>query len=340
MATYTVPMFIDSLGRVKKGITSGDIYSVNNRVTLKRGDTVSLAIKFLDDSTTPVAFKLADGATVQVAMKEKGKYGSSNDYAAFGTTNTTPTTVDGVVSPYIVNLSVVGSVIDALIGVGSQTEQEYVDVMFEVSWSEDGGATFNSTSEPIEARVYNDVIRAGTDTPPLAVSLNIPQVYNGSLSHGASSVSTTPVTSSAVKLDLAEIFGVKHPEVGFFEIKAQAAFRKVYNATASSAVDGGFVYTGIVKVDLSSDKNYLTNSIVPFVSEVLSDDLSNPVNYGTLEVLLVGGGLTTPNATYKQASAISLSFKHTAAATTPEAFADIVWTYQITRVGLISSLND
>jgi hypothetical protein len=336
MANYTIPLFVDSYGKIKKGITSGEFYTETNRVILKRGDTVNLAVKFVNDAATPESYLLSAGATVQVGMKEKGRYGSSVPYASFGSTSVTPASAS---DPYNVSMSVVGSAVDSLIGVGESTEEPYVDVMFEVSWSEDSGATWNSTSDPIEARVYNDVIRNGTDSPTMPAVLNLNQVYQGGIVHNASSVSTTPVTSTATKLDLASIFNLKNPQIVQFEIKAQATFRKAYAAGASSSVSAGFAYVGVVNVDLSSTQNYLTNTPVPFCAELLSDDLGSDVKYGALEVILEGGGLATPNATYKQAAAISLSFKHTAAAVSPETLKDVVWSYQITKIGSVSSSN-
>ena len=336
MANYTIPIFIDPYGKAKKSLSSGELYNETNRVILKRGDTVAFAVKFSDDATTPSTFLLQSGATVQVAMKEKGKYGSSVSYAGFGTTSTTPATAN---DPYSVTVSVVGTTIDALIGFGESSEDPYVDVMFEVSWSEDSGASWNSTSDPIEARVYNDIIRSGTDSPSMPAVLGLAQAYEGGLTHNASSVSTTPITSTVTKLDLASIFNLKAGQVAQFEIRAQGAFRKAYSAGNSSSVAGAFKYVGLVKVDLSSTQNYLTNVPVPFCAEFLADSFDNPITFGALEVILEGGGLATPNATFKQAAAISLSFKHTAAVSTPETFKDVVWSYQIVKIGSITSAN-
>lgn len=326
---YSIPLFIDQTGKIKRSATTGDTYSAINRVILKRGDTVNLAIKFLDNSSTPVPYLLTAGSIVQVAIKEKGKYGSGTSYAAFGSTGATPS---DAASPYIVGLSIAGSVIDSLIGVGNQTESPYVDVMFEVSWSEDSGSTWNSTSEPVEARVYNDAIRADTDVPALPSNLNIPQVYYGS-------ISTVYNNSQQHIIDLAAQFGLKEYDVAQFEIKAQGAIRKPWTNGQSSAVKGIAVYEGIVRVDLSSNQNYASD--VPYCMdtvangaiESLSADAQDIIPYGTTSVVVSGGG-GQPDAAFGLAARITLDFSHVAASVDPQEFFDVQWEYRITKVGV------
>ena len=159
MATFPTQLFIESTGKVKTTLTGGSFFSTTNRIGLKRGDNAKFQIKFLTPGTnTP--FKLTAGSTVQVAMKEAGKYASTTGYCAFGSTSTTPT---ADTDPYEVLVVLDSNALDALF-VNGDTENAYVDVMFEVSWTEDSGATWNSTSEPIVARIYNEVIRPEVTT--------------------------------------------------------------------------------------------------------------------------------------------------------------------------------
>lgn len=333
MGAFTLPIVVDTLGKVKVGLTSGTNYNASNRVLLKKNDTPVLAVQFVPNGLY-APFRLAVGSIVQVALKEKGKYGAGLDYAASASTSVRPATD---ADPYLISLPISGAVIDTLFG-AAPAESAYVDLMFEVTWSEDGGATYTSTSEPIEARVCNDVIRPSTLTPPIAPLLNVPQVYRdrGAIMGSAG--------GNLVKhYDLAAIFGLKPSDSAQFCIKSGTYTRKGYISESSSATTAATVTQAWAVVDLSSTQNYLENTDFPLIGAPIWDDpiSSSPdITYGNVVTTFTGGGLVTPNAVFKQAGAITATFTHTPAVSSPASFYDIQCFVQIELLSVVNSIID
>lgn len=331
MPSFTIPIVVDFAGKVKQTITGGSYYTTTSRLILKKNDTATLAVQFIPAYTT-IPFLLTAGATVQVALKEKGKFGAGLSYAAFGITTSTPATSN---DPYLVSLPVTGEVIDTLFGT-APAEEPYIDLMFEVSWSEDGGSTFNSTSDPIEARVYNDVIRSGAATPALASSLNIPQVYrdNGVIAAVGGSL--------AKKYDLAAIFNLKAGDTAQFKIQAGAYIRAAYASATPTVTNYSSTVCQYVTTDFSSPFNYDTTGDLPLVPPTFWDEPIGTAEqkWGTVATVFTGGGLVTPNATFKQAGAITATFTHTASVgTEADAQADIDNVQCFVQIELLSVIN-
>lgn len=157
MATFPVQLFIESTGKVKTTQTGGTYYSDINRILLKRGDSASFEVKFLQPGTNTVLPLTPTTSKVQIAMKEAGGYGSSVYYCAFGQSSADP---DPDTDPYVVPVVVASSALSTLFAIEGGGEKAYVDVMFEVSWTEDSEATWNSTTAPIVARIYNEIVKS------------------------------------------------------------------------------------------------------------------------------------------------------------------------------------
>jgi hypothetical protein len=337
MGAFTLPIIVDTLGKVKVGLTSGTNYTTSNRVLLKKNDTPVLAVQFVQNGLY-APFRLAVGSIVQVALKETGKYGAGLDYAATASTSIRPATD---ADPYLIPLPVSGAVIETLFGT-APTESAYVDLMFEVTWSEDGGATFTSTSDPIEARVYNDVIRALTPTPPIAPLLNVPQVYRDN------GVIATSGGNLVKKYDLAAIFGLKAGDTAQFVIKSGAYIRAAYAANTPTVTDYSTTIQQYVTVDFSSPLNYDTTADLPiFSAPALWDEpfTSTPsAKWGTVASVISGGGLVTPNTVFRQAGAITATFTHTesvqAAPNDQAEINDVQCFVQIELLSVINSVID
>jgi hypothetical protein len=156
MATFPVKLFIESTGKVKTTQTGGTYYSELNRIPLKRGDSASFEVLFLEPGTNTALPLTATTSKVQIAMKEAGGYGSSIYYCAFGQSSADP---DPTSDPYVVPVVIASSALSALFAIDGGGEKAYVDVMFEVSWTEDSQTTWNSTTAPIVARIYNEVVK-------------------------------------------------------------------------------------------------------------------------------------------------------------------------------------
>lgn len=335
MGAFRIPIIIDTNGKVKQTLSGGTYYSITNRVLLKKNDAANLSIQFVQAGNY-VPFLLTSGATIQVALKEKGKYGAGLTYAAFTSAVYTPASST---DPYLIQLPISGSVVDTLFGT-APTENPYVDLMFEVTWSEDGGATWNSTSDPIEARVYNDVIRPATNVPALPPSLNIPQVYRTS---GVISA----VDGTLIKVvDLATIFGLREGDVAQFQITGGSYVRAAYAANTPTQTDCVHTLKSFVVVDFSSPFNYDDSLDVPVIPAPFWDELliGNSAKWGTLSTTIEGGGLTDLDPTFNQAGAISLTFAHTASTSPPPndqaAITDVQCFVQIELLSVTNSVID
>lgn len=335
MGAFTLPIIVDTLGKVKVGLTSGTNYNATNRVLLKKNDTPVLAVQFVPNGLY-APFRLASNSIVQVALKEKGKYGAGLDYAASASTSVRP---NSDADPYLIALPISGAVIETLFG-NAPAEAAYVDLMFEVTWTEDG-STFTSTTDPIEARVYNDVVRPTTLTPPIAPLLNVPQVYRD---NGAISVAG----GSLVKhYDLATIFNLKAGDTAQFKIQAGAYTRAAYASETPTVTNYSTTVLQYVTTDFSSPFNYDTNGDLPLV---LSNFWDEPVGttpspkWGTVNAVFTGGGLVTPNAVFRQAGAITATFTHTASVLSgddaPAAIDNVQCFVQIELLSVINSVID
>lgn len=310
MANYVIPMYIDYAGKLRKSRSTSEVYSATSRIVLKRGDTTKLGIYFLDQATN-FSYLLSPGTIVQAAMKPKGKYDSSVGYTCYGSTSVNPSAGD---TAYYVTIPLFGDGLNALLGVDGNSEDDpaYVDLLFEISWSEDAGVTWNSTTEVVEARVYNDIIRSGTDTPALPApppeGLALFPVYKETLTFQQGG-------SGATVLNLRSLFDVKPGEVGHFRISAVCTRRLDMAGanpppTAIYGLQNIDIFQGYAAVDLTSTANY---NGLPAVSNVF-DEYDGVTNLGEVIISLSPSGQTVADdGIYKKASFVTVTFSHTTA---------------------------
>lgn len=157
MAQFTIPLYIDRKGRVRKSASFPEFYNNrDNKLALKRKDVVTLALYFLDDNLN--TYLLDVGTPVTVGVKANGRFDDSS-YLASGVTTDQPATSS---DPYLVELPLTAPEIDSLLNVDSDLENDIasVDTIFEISWLEVDGKP-NSTIDPLGLTIYNDIIREG-----------------------------------------------------------------------------------------------------------------------------------------------------------------------------------
>lgn len=292
MYTFPIQLFVDSTGRVKNSQTGATYYTASNRISLKRGDTASFEVKFLSRGTnTP--FRLPSGSLLQIAMKQLNAYNSSTPYAVFSSTADTPATD---AAPYVLEAPISGATLSALFT--GATEPGYVDLMFELSWSEDG-TNWCSVYEPIQARVYNEVIAPATSVPPTISALSLSPSYAHSFRMQEDTVQELPI-------DLQPIFGLKLGDIAQFKITMGMTPRKVgvlANYDADCIVSSEF----IACVDLSDVGNY--DSLADIGVLKATDTYgTNADNCGVFELELEAGGLATQNPVFKQSTAMKFTF--------------------------------
>lgn len=307
MANYVIPIYVDYSGKLRKSITTSDFYSATSRIVLKRGDTAKLGIYFLDQGTG-LSYLLSPGTIVQAAMKPKGKYDSSIGYTCYGSTSANPS---GGNTAYYVNLPLIGTALDTLLGVNgtSADDPAYIDLLFEISWSEDGGATWNSTTDIVEARIYNDIIRSETDTPVLPPTppegMALFPVYK-------ETVSFEEGGSGVVVLNLRSLFDVKPGEIGHFKISSVCTRRLDMDGdnpppTATYGLQNIDIAQGYAAVDLSSVQNY---NGLPAVSNVF-DEYDGVDTLGEVSIVLSATNqAVADDGIYKKASFVSVTFSH------------------------------
>jgi hypothetical protein len=307
MANYVIPIYVDYSGKLRKSRSTPDFYSVTNRVVLKRGDTTRLAIYFLDQITN-LTYLLSPGTIVQVAMKPKGKYDSSIGYTCYGSTSATPS---GGETAYYVNIALIGNSLDALLGVDGANSDDpaYIDLLFEISWSEDAGSTWSSTTDIVEARVYNDIIRSETDTPILPPTppegMALFPVYKETVSFDENA-------SGVVILNLRSLFDVKPGEIGHFKISSVCTRRLDMAGdnpppTAIYGLQNMDIAQGYAAVDLSSVQNY---DGLPAVSNVF-DEYDGVDTLGEVSIVLSATNqAVADDGIYKKASFVSVTFSH------------------------------
>jgi hypothetical protein len=166
MSNYITPIYVDYAGKMRKTRTTGEVYSESNKVILKRGDTATLAVYFLSQATN-LPFALATGATITCAIKEKNKFDATS-YICYGSTINPPSESD---TSYELTIPLYSTELNELLGVNGDTDVDpaYIDLGIEISWSENNGETWRSTTDPVTVRIYNDIIREDTDLPILEV---------------------------------------------------------------------------------------------------------------------------------------------------------------------------
>jgi hypothetical protein len=295
MYTFPIQLFVDSTGRVKTTLTGSAYYGSSSRISLKRGDTAAFEVKFLTRGTnTP--FRLPNGSLVQIAMKQLNSYATSTAYAVFASTAATPATDS---APYVLTAPISGATLNALFT--AATEPAYVDLMFELSWSEDG-TNWCSTYEPIQARVYNEVIAPATSVPPTISALSLSPSYNHSFLLAKDGTQELPV-------DMQPIFGLKLGDISQFKVTLAMCPRKVgvsANYDSDCLVEAEF----LACVDLSDVGNYNTLANVGVLKSTTRYG-TNADNCGLFTLNVVPGGLATENAVFKQSTALKFVFTST-----------------------------
>ena len=146
-------------------------------LSFKRGDTVSLAVRFISGI---VVQELGVGATGKLGLKEQGEYDAdfvASD-AAWTKTGTGTSTV------YTFNLNLATSELNALLNDDGTEGNDVasVDLMMEMEWT-DGGVT--TSSNTITATVHNDVVK-GSESGPAEISEGTP------VNEAAASVTINP----------------------------------------------------------------------------------------------------------------------------------------------------
>jgi len=143
-----------------------------NLVEFKRGDAAEIRFGFYRGVTQEI---LTGTPQLQFALKEDGKYDGDPVVSESSWTLGTSEAMD-----YVCNPDFNTTELDTLLNSGDADDTndiEYVDLMLEVTWSEDGGSSWSST-DTVTARVHNDVIKgiegvptSGVPTYPTAASL-------------------------------------------------------------------------------------------------------------------------------------------------------------------------
>lgn len=311
MANFVLPIYIDYAGKMRKSRATSENYSATNRLVMKRGDNVKLAIYYLDQ-TTNAPFALSPGTIVQAAMKPKGKYDSSVGYTCYGSTNVNPTNPNDL--SYSVSIPLIGDALNTLLGVDGQSEDDpaYIDLLFEVSWSEDLGNTWNSTTDIVEVRVFNDIIRSETDTPeppaPPPEGFSIFPVYKKSISFSENGVGT-------ININLRTLFDVKFGQVAHFRINTVCTRRldplgDNPPPTPIYGMQNIDVAQAYVAIDLSSTANY---EGYPAISNVY-EEYDGATDLG--EVLIsVKKDEVTIDDVYNRQTNIIIEFSHATTST-------------------------
>jgi len=159
-------LYITTSGRIQKRSTYPEVYSVSSPIRLKRGDSTTLKIAFLTETS---AIEVTNGpgesaeeaaaTMVMVGLKEVGKYDEENFVAE---ANVTGIDGDGF---YLVDLDLNTAALNTLLGaLDADTDNDIneVTLMFEITWSVSGGgdsATDWSSTKFVNCVVENDVIR-------------------------------------------------------------------------------------------------------------------------------------------------------------------------------------
>lgn len=322
MYTYPIQLFVDSTARVRTTQTGATYYTANNKLSLKKGDTVSFEVKFLTRDTN-APFRLPNGSLVQIAMKELNAYSTSTPYAVFASTSENSATAT---APYVLTAPISGATLNALFA--AATSPAYVDLMFELSWSDDG-TNWCSTYEPIQVRVYNEVIATATAVPPTVSALSLSPSYVDSFVLAKDSVQDKIV-------DLQPIYGLKLGDIAQFKVTLGMSPRKVgnlLNYDSDCLVEAEF----LAVIDLSDTGNYNTLANVGTLKATTIYG-TNAANCGLFTLATVAGGLSVENAVFKQSTALKFTF--TNADSTPTRTVDIRDVVCFLKVELIGKHYD
>jgi hypothetical protein len=172
MALFTIPLYVTSSGKLRESDSFPSNYdSANNPLKLKFGDSVTFRIYFLDQNLN--SYALDPGSTVEVACKPSGKF-DYDGYLAYGFTSADP---DPTGNYYEVEFSVDTLPLATLLNKDLDDTNDVASVltMFEVSWTE--GVNPNSTVDPVNLLIYNDVISGAGEYPSVGYA-NIVQATN------------------------------------------------------------------------------------------------------------------------------------------------------------------
>lgn len=317
MYTYPIQLFVDSTARVRTTQTGATYYTANNRLSVKKGDTVSFEVKFLTRDTN-APFRLPNGSLVQIAMKELNAYSTLTPYAVFAYTSENSATAT---APYVLTAPISGTTLNALFA--AATSPAYVDLMFELSWSDDG-ANWCSTYEPIQVRVYNEVIATATAVPPTVSALSLSPSYFDSFLMAKDA-------TEYKRLDLQPIYGLKAGDIAQFKVTLGMSPRKVgvaSNYDSDCLVEAEF----LAVIDLSQTGNYNTLANIGNLKATTIYG-SNAANCGLFTLLAEAGGLSVENPVFKNSTALSFTF--TNADSTPTRTVDIRDVVSFLKVELI-----
>lgn len=307
MANFVIPIYVDYAGKLRKSRVTSEVYSSTTRIVLKRGDTTRFGIYFLDQ-TTNISYALSPGTIVQVAMKPKGKFDSSVGYTCYGSTSTNPTSSDPA---YYVSVPLFGAELNELLGVGgaSENDPDYVDLCFEISWSEDAGVTWSSSTDIVEARIYNDIIRSETDTPslpaPAPEGLGLYPVYK-------QTVSFEEGGEGVITINLRSIFDIKAGQVAHFKISSVCTRRLDMEGenpppSASYGAANIDIAQSYAAINLATPADY---DSVPAISNVF-DEYDGASDLGEVTIITSSGGSSiTDDGVFKKAGTIVVSFSH------------------------------
>ena len=150
-------LFVDlSLSKI---VTKPGFANSPQRIEVKRGDAGPLELLFARGTA---AAELAAGSLIRLALKEQGKYDSAPVMAAAAWT--APSEAGGAYTAFAnFGTSELNGLLEAL-DEDESNDRSFVDLMGEVSWSEDNGATW-TTSNTVTWRVHNDIVREGEALP-------------------------------------------------------------------------------------------------------------------------------------------------------------------------------
>lgn len=306
MANFVLPIYIDYAGKMRRSRSTADLYSATTRLVMKRGDNVRLAVYYLDQNTN-LPFALSPGAIVQAAMKPKGKYDSSVEYTCYGSTNINPTNASD--PAYYVTVPLTGDALNDLMGVDGESEDDpaYIDLLFEISWSEDYGVTWSSSTDVVEARVHNDIIRAETETPalppPPPEGFSVFPVYK-------KSVSFLENGSGTITVNLRTLFDVKVGQIAHFRINSVCTRRLDMEGenpppTATYGLGNIDIAKAYAAIDLSSTSNYAAE---PAISNVY-DEYDGNEDLGQVQIL-VKPNTSVTDGVYLHYPLIDIEFSH------------------------------
>ncbi len=195
-------------------------------LVFKRGDSTEIRLGFYEGSHQ---ISVGSTALLQFALKESGKYDSDpvvfSDNWSF---------VDQSTPEYFCNPSFNTTQLNDLLNHADgnfDNDVGSVDLMFEITWSLDGGVTWTST-DTLSARVYNDVIKGtegvpGSANPPYPLSS---QVFN---------LTDNITLSQPINLDNAQLTEEKGQADGYASLDS---FGKVPASELPSYVDDVLEY--------------------------------------------------------------------------------------------------